>query len=41
MRTPVLFEKIIKSKNFETNVLNAFKKDIKADLDSIKNWNNV
>ena len=38
---PVLFEKIIKSKNFETNVLNAFKKDIKEDLDSIKNWNNV
>ena len=38
---PVLFEKIIKSKNFETNVLNAFKKDIKEDLDSIKNWNKV
>lgn len=34
---PVLFEKIIKSKNFETNVLKALQKDIKAELDAIKN----
>lgn len=34
---PVLFEKIVKSKNFETNVLKALQKDIKAELDAIKN----
>jgi hypothetical protein len=36
---PVLFEKIVKEQNFEQNVLNALRKDIKADIDEIKNWN--
>lgn len=36
---PVLFEKIIPEQDFEKNVMIAFQKDVKADLESIKNWN--